>query len=98
MSSPAYKRKNNFLILGEGPTCGNNESFGLPEKKFIINFTKAQNFVWVYIIMLKIVICLLIEKKSLNLKLTVKILTFKLNFVSEVYLMDIVILSLEKYL
>ena len=48
--------------------------------------------------MLKIVICLLIENKSLNLKLTVKILTFKLNFVSEVYLMDIVILSLEKYL
>ena len=48
--------------------------------------------------MLKIVICLLIEKKSLNLKLAVKILTFKLNFVSEVYLMDKVILSLEKYL
>ena len=34
-------RKNNFLILGEGPTYGINGSFGLPEKKFSINFTKT---------------------------------------------------------
>ena len=33
--------KNNFLILGEGPNCGINGSFGSPEKKFSINFTKA---------------------------------------------------------
>ena len=32
-------RKNNFLILGEGPTYGINGSFGSPEKKFSINFT-----------------------------------------------------------
>ena len=52
-------RKNKFLILGEGQTYGINESFGSPEKKFSINFTKAtQNFVWVYVIMLIIVICL----------------------------------------
>ena len=38
--------------------------------------------------MLIIVICLLMEKKSLSLKLTIKMLTFQLNFVSEVYLME----------
>ena len=34
-------RKNNFLILGEDPTYGINGGFGSPEKKFGINFTKA---------------------------------------------------------
>ena len=34
--------KNNFLILGEGPVFGINGSFGSPEKKFSINFTKAK--------------------------------------------------------
>ena len=48
--------------------------------------------------MVIIVICLLMEKKSLNLKLTIKMLTFQLNFVSEVYLIDLVLLSLDKYL
>ena len=44
-SSPSHadNHKNNFLVLGEGPTFGINESFGLPEKKFSINFSK-QNF------------------------------------------------------
>ena len=48
--------------------------------------------------MLIIVICLLMEKKSLYLKPAIKTLTFQQNFVSEVYLMDLVLLSLEKYL
>ena len=38
--SHADNCKNNFLILGEGPTYI-NRSFGLPEKNFSINFTKA---------------------------------------------------------
>ena len=46
----ADNHKNNFLILGEGPTYGINGSFGWPEKKFKINFTWTQNFSWVYII------------------------------------------------
>ena len=46
--------------------------------------------------MLIIVICLLMENKYLNLKLTIKMLFFQLNFVSEVYLMDLVLVSLEK--
>ena len=48
--------------------------------------------------MLIIVTCLLMENKSLNLKLTIKMLAFQLNFVSEVFLKDLVLLSLEKYL
>ena len=89
--------KNDFLILGAGPTYGINGSFESPEKKFNIDFTKANTkFFWIYTIMLIIVICLLIKKNSLNLKLTIKMLTFQLSFVSEVYLMALVILSLGK--
>ena len=40
-SSYAGNRKNNFLTLGEGLTFGINGKFGSPEKKFRINFTKA---------------------------------------------------------
>ena len=98
-SSHSDNRKNNFSILGEGPTYGINGSFGSPEKRFTINFTKANtkfslslhynadnNYLF------------LMEKKSLNLILTIKMLTFQLNFVLEVFLMDLVQLSLEKYL
>ena len=40
-SSYSDNRKNNFLILGEGPTYGINGSFVSPEKKFNINFSEA---------------------------------------------------------
>ena len=40
-SSHADNRKNNFLILGQGATFWINGKFGSPEKKFSINFTKA---------------------------------------------------------
>ena len=40
-SSHVDNCKNNFLILGLGPTFGINRSFGSPENKFSINFTKA---------------------------------------------------------
>ena len=76
-------------MQGEGPTFGINGSFGSTEEKFSISLVKqTQNFVSKCIIMLIIVICLLMEKKSLSLKLTIKMLTFQLNFVSEVYLME----------
>ena len=48
--------------------------------------------------MLVIVIYLLMENKSLTLKPTIKMLTFQLNFISELYLMDLVLVSLEGYL
>ena len=51
--------------------CGINESFDSQEKKFSINFSKASTKLGLSCItMLIIVICLLLEKKSLNLKLT----------------------------
>ena len=40
-SSHADNHKNNFLVLGEGPTFGINGSFGSAKKKFSINFSKA---------------------------------------------------------
>ena len=68
-------------------------------KSLIIILAKqTQHFAWISIIVLIIVICLLMEKKSLSLEPTIKKLTFKLNSVLEVYLMDIVIPSLEIYL
>ena len=45
-----------------------------------------------------IVVCLLMEKKSLNLKKTIQMLIFRHNFASEVYLIDLVLPCLEKYL
>ena len=61
-SCHADNLKNNFSILGEGPTYGINGKLCISRKKFSINFTKANT-------------------KSLNLKLTIKVLTFQLNFV-----------------
>ena len=47
------------------------------KKEFSINFSKTkQNFTLVYVILLIIIICLLMEKKSLSLKLTIKVLSF----------------------
>ena len=42
-SSSSYhtnNRKNNFLVSGEIPTYGVNESFGSPEKNFSTNVSK----------------------------------------------------------
>ena len=38
-------KKNNFLVLGEGPTQGINDSTGATEKKLILTLVKQiQNF------------------------------------------------------
>ena len=55
----------------------------------LISLKQTKNFVWVCIIMLIIVVCLLMEKNYLKSKSTIKMLSFQLNFVSEVYLMDL---------
>ena len=50
-------------------------------KSLVLNLVKqGQNFGWVYITILAIVICLLTEKKSLNLKSIIKMSIFQLNF------------------
>ena len=41
-SSHADNRKNNFLVLGEGPSYGITGSFDSPEKTFRINFKKSK--------------------------------------------------------
>ena len=43
-SSSSYVdyRKNNFLVLGEGPTDNFNDSVGTPEKTFSTNVTKIK--------------------------------------------------------
>ena len=39
-SSHTDNQKMNLLVLGEGPTYEINDSFGTPEKKFSVNFSK----------------------------------------------------------
>ena len=63
----------------------------------LIVVKKTQTFAHVCIIMVIIVIHLLIKKQSLSLKLTKHMVIFQLYFVLESYLMDLVLLSLEKY-
>ena len=41
-SSHADNPKNNFSVLGKGPTFGINGRLGSPEKKFSINFSKGK--------------------------------------------------------
>ena len=41
-SSHTDNQKNDFLVLGRGPTFDINGSFGSTEKKFSINFSKAK--------------------------------------------------------
>ena len=48
--------------------------------------------------MMVMVICLLMEKKSLDLKPATKMLTFQLNFLLEVYLKELVLLSFSESL
>ena len=67
------------------------------ESLVLILVDRIQKFAWVNIIILIIVTFLLMENKYLSIKLTVKMLTFQINFFSKVFLMDLVLLSLEKY-
>ena len=89
--SHSDNRKNHFLILGEGNTFGINGSFGAPEKRSGINFRKANTKS-----------CLSLhynaDSSSISLTPTIKVFIFQLNFVSKVYLIDLVLVSLGKYL
>ena len=91
--------KNNFIVLGEDPTFGINGSFGSSEKKFSINFSKANAIFYMSLHYNADNSYLLVNgKKYLSLKPTIKLLIFQLNFFSEAHLMNLVLLSLEKYL
>ena len=94
-SSHSDNNKNNFLVLEEGSTDGINRSFGSPNKKFNINFTKGnKNFVWVCFVML-LIVC---GKEIFKFKVDNKNMNSQIIFVSEVFLMDLVLQSLENYL
>ena len=56
------------------------------------------NGIYLEFTMLIIVICLLMEKEHLNLKPKIKTLTFQFYLVLEECQMDLVLLSLKKYL
>ena len=74
---------NNFLVLGEWPTYGINGGFGAAEKNLSVNFSNAKKkFAWVCIIIKMIVICLVIEKKSIIWKTIIKMLTFSIGSIS----------------
>ena len=72
-SSHTDNRKNKFLVLDEGDTCHINGGSGTSEKKLIL-VKQRQNFAWVCITMVIIVICLLTEK-STSLKQKIKMST-----------------------
>ena len=74
-SSHTDNLKNNSLGLREGDTFGINGSFGAPEKKFSINFSKANTN-----IILIIAICLLTEKKYFKFKADNKNVNFPGQF------------------
>ena len=82
-------------MLGEGPTSGIIESFSSAEKYFSIHFSKSNT---------KFCLCLqynpdnsylfLNGNKIFRFKADNEMLTFQVNFVLEVYLMNLALLSL----
>ena len=100
LSSHTDNQKNDFLILGEGPTFGINRSFGSPEKKFSINFSNV-----------KTKFCLRLhyngdnsylfvnEREIYKLKLVIKMIIFHLVVVPNMlYLINLTMLIQKKYL
>ena len=57
-------------MLGQGPTDDINITIGTTEKKFTISFNKAKKR---FCVMARIVICFLMEKKPISLKVIIKI-------------------------
>ena len=99
LSFHADNFKNKFLMLGEGPIFGISGNFGSPEKKFSINFSKANTKFCLSLPYNASNSYLFVNgKEILRLKPTTEMLTFQVNFVSEAYLIDLVLLSLEKHL
>ena len=98
-SSQADNSKNNVLVVGEGPTFGINRSFRSPDKKFSVHFNKTNTkFCSTLHFNANKSYLFVNEKKSLSLKPKIKMITFQFHFVSEVYLMGLVLVSLNKYL
>ena len=84
------------MILRAGLTFGTNGRFGSPEKKFGINFSKVNiNFCLSFHCDANNSYLFVDGKEIFEFKTDNKNVNFPLNFVSEVYLMDLVLLSVE---
>ena len=82
-------------MLGEGPTYIINGSFGSPEKKFSINFSKANTKFCLSLHYNADNSYLFVNGKEIfKFKAENRNVIFQHSFVSEVYLMDLVLLSL----
>ena len=82
-SSPSLSDcKNIFLVLREGATDSINGSSGVTVKNLILLLIKQrQDIAWVGIVLIIIVICLLMEKKSISSKQIINMWAFRLSFV-----------------
>ena len=89
-------RKTDFLILGEGPTFGINESFGASEKKIYINFSKAKKKFYLSLHYNADNSYLFVNRKKLRLVL--KTITIHLGFFLKAYLMNLKVMIWRKYL
>ena len=97
-SSPIDNLKNNFLILGERDPFGINGSFVAPEKRFNINFSKTNTKFGLGLHCNADISYFVNGKEIFKFKADNKKVNFPTQFCLEVYLMDLVLLSLEKYL
>ena len=99
-SCHADNRKNNFLISGEGDTFGIDESFGALAKKLSINFRKANTKFCLSLHYNANNIYLLVDgKRIFKFKADNKNVSFPIKFCfRSISLIDLVLLSLEKYL
>ena len=95
--SGADNLKNKCLVLDKGNTFGINGSFGAPEKKFSINFSKANTKFCLSLYYNANNNYLFVNEKKIFKLIFIKMLIFQHSFVWEVFLMDFVLLSLGKY-
>ena len=86
-------------MLREGDTSGINGSFGTPEKKFSINYSKAKTKFRLSLHYNSGNSYLFVKgKKFISLKQITKISTLQMNFVLEAYLINLTISRQKKYL
>ena len=97
--SKNYNHKNNLLILDEVPTYGINGRFESPEKRFSINFSQANTKFSLSLHYNSDKSYLFLNRKEIfKIKAGNKIVNLATKFASEVFIIDLVLLSLEKYL
>ena len=86
-------------MLGEGATDDINDSIFGVKRKFSINFSKAKTNFCLSVHCKHDNSCLFVNgKKSISLKQTIQMSIFQLNFALGVYIIHLMLLSLEKYI